>query len=424
MPPTDPADRPSPGTVVAIGSDERAELLWVDQAAFVFPDDPGHTLDYFEWDRTSGVRTDDGELVGVNTVFSLSVSLPTGELGTGTTVVPMAGLSWVSVHPGHRRRGVLRAMITAHLHDLHERGAEPVSGLHASETAIYGRFGYGLATVGYQVTLGRGATLRDLPGSDDVALRFVSADPDTHWQLVADVHTRACARRPGMVDRGEALTRDLLRMTPRQLERDEPLRLLVAERDGTPTGYAVLRRSVEWKDGSPDGTVLVFEIAAVDRESEHRLWRAVTDFDLTSTTKSWRVKPDDALLAWLVDPRSIKPVRTDELWLRVVDVDRALTARGYGHPMDLVLDVADELCPWNAGTWRLTGGPDGATCTRTDDAPDLALDVRELGSVLAGGVTLVALAEAGLVHERTPGVLARTSAAFRSAVEPATTFGF
>src|SRR3954447_2669103 len=138
-PPTsepDTAGRPDPGTVVALGPDDADELRWVDQAAFVFPADPGHTLDFFEWDRTWGVRTDAGELAGVSTVFSLSVTLPTGVLGTGTTVVPMAGLSWVAVHPGHRRRGVLSQMIRHHLHALHERGAEPLSGLHASESAI------------------------------------------------------------------------------------------------------------------------------------------------------------------------------------------------------------------------------------------------------------------------------------------------
>lgn len=414
----------SPFTVVPLGPDQRDEVLWVDQAAFVFPDDPGDTLDFFEWDRTFGVRVDDGELVGVNTTFSLRLTLPAGELGTSTTVVPMAGLTWVSVHPGHRRRGVLSTMIRHHLHDLHERGAEPISGLHASESSIYGRFGYGLATTGFQVRLGRGLALRDLPGSDDVQLRFATADPGRHTELVADVHTQACARRPGMVDRGAALTRDLLTMTPRQLERDEPLRLLVAERDGRPTGYAVLRRTMSWQDGSPDGSTTVFEIAAVDRESEHRLWRAVADFDLTSSTKAWRVPPDSALLHWLVDSRSVKPVRQDELWLRVVDVDRALAARGYGMDIDVALAVTDDLCPWNAGTWRLRGGPDGATCERTDDAPEVSLDVCELGSVLAGGVTLTSLEAAALAQGHRPGVLHRLSAAMRSAVEPATTYGF
>ncbi len=398
--------------------------MWVDQAAFVFPADPDYRMDFFEWDRTFGVRTAAGQLAGVDTTFSLTLTLPTGELGGSTCTVPMAGLSWVAVHPGFRRRGVLSQLIRHHLHDLHERQAEPVSGLHASETAIYGRFGYGLATVGYQLSLGRGAALRDLAGSDDVQVRFTSADPDEHPDLVADLYTRACLRRPGMVDRNRSLTAAELRMTPRELEQNEPLRLLVAERDGAPSGYALLRRRMKWDGGTPSGSIEVLELAAADAVTEHRLWRTVTDFDLTTTTKAYRVASDDPLLSWLVDPRTVAPTRTDELWLRIVDVDRALTARGYGIEIDVVLAVTDELCPWNAGTWRLRGGPSGATCERTEDPPDLSLDVRELGSVLVGGTTLTSLAVAGLARGHAPGALERLSAAMRSAIEPATTYGF
>ncbi|WP_426566276.1 GNAT family N-acetyltransferase [Angustibacter sp. McL0619] len=425
------------GSVVALTQEHAADVLWLDQAAFVSPDDPGHQMDFFEWDRTFGVRSGDGQLVGANTAYSLKVSLPTAERGERVVQVPMAGLSWVSVHPGYRRRGVLSAMMRHHLHEVHARGAEPVAGLHASEAAIYGRFGYGLATVGYVVTLGRGATLRPLPGDgpgtgtgtpdsadDGLRLTFFTADFDQHGKVVADLYTQDCLRRPGMVDRTPALTRDMMRMTELQLQKDEPVRLLLAERDGEPVGYALLRRSMSWKDSSFDGTTRVFDLAASDRATEHRLWQAVSDFDLTTRTQVYRVPTDSPLLTWLVDARSVRPTRTDELWLRVVDVDRALSARGYAMPVDVVLSVTDEVCPWNAGSWRLVGGPDGASCERTDAAPDLSLDVRELGAALPGGSTLAAARTAGLVREHTSGAVGRLSAAMRSAVEPATTFGF
>ncbi|HEX3003996.1 MAG TPA: GNAT family N-acetyltransferase, partial [Angustibacter sp.] len=157
-----PAARSATGDVVPLGPHDEAALLWNDQAAFVFPIDPDFQLDFIEWDRTFGVRVGE-ELAGTNTTFSLSVELPDGAGGTRT--VPMAGLSWVAVHPGYRRRGVLTTMIRDHLHRLHDEGREPLSGLHASESAIYGRFGYGLATVGYQVTLGRDVALRPLAGA-------------------------------------------------------------------------------------------------------------------------------------------------------------------------------------------------------------------------------------------------------------------
>jgi GNAT superfamily N-acetyltransferase len=426
-----PAELPTvprvPGRVVPLGVDDTEELRQVDAAAFVFPldDEPDFELSAFEWDRTFGVRSDDGDLVGISTTYSLTLALPSGPPGPGTTTVPMAGLSWVAVHPGYRRRGVLSAMIQHHLHEVHDRGGEALSGLHASEAGIYGRFGYGLATAGMSLSLGRGASLRDLPeAEDDVRVRFDTVDADRHVDLVADLHRRACALRPGMVHAPLAKTRADLHQSKRQLRDDEPLRLLVAERGGTATGFAIIRRTVSWTDGSPDGSTRVLQLVALDLPTERRLWQTVTDFDLTSTTTAWRLPPDHPLLSWLVDPRSAKPTRIDDLWLRVVDVERALAERGYAGDLDVVLDLTDELCPWNAGRWRLRGGPDAASCARTHDDADLALDVRELGSVLVGGVTVSALHRAGLLRERSPGAADRLSVAMRAAVEPATTYGF
>lgn len=430
MPSADlPAVPSVPGALVPLLPEQEAEILALDASAFVFAPDPGCSLDFFEWDRSFGVRADDGELVGLNTAFSLTLSLPAGPLATTTTGVPMAGLSWVAVHPGYRRRGVLSAMVRHHLHEVHARGAEPLSGLHASEPAIYGRFGYGLATVGYHVKLGRRAELRDgAAAADDVAIRFHTADATKHADLVADLYTRACAARPGMVDRPRALTLEGMRQTARELEKDEPVRLLVAERNGEPTGYALVLRNMKWEQFAPAGSTQVHELAAVDEASRRRLWQTVTDFDLTTSTEAWRVATDDPLLSWLVDPRAIQPRLTDELWVRVVDLDRALTARGYAAPVDVVLEVSDALCPWNEGRWRLhadaSGDPAAVRCESTSDPSDLALDVRELGSVLVGGLTLSSLWRAGLVAERTPGAVERLSVALRAAVEPATTYGF
>ena len=83
----------------------------------------------------------------------MAVTAP-GPLGS-LMRVPMPGLSWVSVHPDHRRRGVLRAMVTHHLADLRDQGAA-LSGLHAAEVAIYGRFGYAAASAEVELTLARG----------------------------------------------------------------------------------------------------------------------------------------------------------------------------------------------------------------------------------------------------------------------------
>jgi predicted acetyltransferase len=419
---------PASHTVVPLGPDRRADVVRLDQTAFMIPDEGlDHEVSYFEWNRTAGVVAGpDERLVGVYTVFSLGLSTPDGPDGAGTRRVPMAGLSWVGVDPAHRRRGVLRAMIRDHLHGLHEQGLEAVSGLYASEAAIYGRFGYGSAVSGVTLELPRGAALRPLPTQDcdGVSVDFVTADVERHADLVAGLYEQACARRPGMVWRPAALNRREVADPPRRRQHGEPLRLLLAESAGQPTGYALLRREMAWSDGLPTGQARVAELVACDAATARALWSSVTDLDLVTRTRTPSLAADDLLLTLLVDTRAAQAQRRDGLWLRLVDVDRALGQRTFARDVDVVLALTDELCPWNARRWRLSGGPQGATCSPTTDDADLALDVRDLGAAYVGGVSLAALAAAGLVTELTAGAVARLSMALRGAVEPASSFMF
>jgi predicted acetyltransferase len=416
-----------PLSVVPLSLERRDELIELDHLAFVWTQepDPEPMTAGLEWDRTFGVESPsfDG-LSGIYSVFSLGLVLPAGPGGASTSEVPMAGLTWVGVHPQQRRRGVLTAMIRHHLHGLHESGGEAVSGLHASEAAIYGRFGYGLATSGLRLTLPRRPALRDVAGADEVRTRFVTADVDKHTVLVARLYAEAARRRPGGVLRTAALDQRQVRDSPFQRRGREPLRLVVAERAGQPTGYALLRREVRWDGGTPEGTANVGDLAALDAATHRALWGVLTDLDFITRTTTPPLAPDDPLLALLVDARTPRPSRADDLWLRVVDVERALSARSYAHDVDVVIEVEDALCPWNARRWRLAGGSDGATCEATQDAADLTLDVRELGTALVGGTSIVSLTAAGLVREDRAGAVAALSSALRSALEPATPFMF
>jgi predicted acetyltransferase len=418
-----------PLRIVPLGPERRGELIALDHLAFVWTDepDPEPMTAGLEWDRTYGAQCGEGSpspLMGIYSVFSLGVVAPAGAGGAETASVPMAGLTWVSVHPQHRRRGTLTAMIRHHLHGLHESGAEPVSGLHASEAAIYGRFGYGLATSGLRLTLPRRTSLRDVPGADAVTMTFLTADVEQHAQLVGDLYARAARRRPGGVLRTAALDSRQVRDSPFQRRGREPLRLLLAERDGETTGYALLRREVRWDGVVPNGSAHVDDLAALDAATHRALWGVLTDLDFVARTTTLPLAGDDPLLSLLVDARTANPTRADDLWLRVVDVDRALAARTYAHDVDVVLGVEDALCPWNARRWRLTGGPTGATCTATNDPADITLDVRELGAAYLGGTSLVSLTASGLVREDRAGAVPALSSALRSALEPATPFMF
>ena len=369
------------------------------------------------WDRTRGVETTDGELV------AMYASYPYRQFPVPGARTAVSGLTWVGVHPSHRRRGLLRSMITDHFASSLARG-EAISALFAAEPAIYGRFGYGLAAVNLNLTVPRGAVLRDVPGAEGLRVRLERLDPDRHGPLMAAVHARV--DRPGWVSRETPEQRASWLSDP-EFFRDgaESLRIAVVSEDGTDAtarGYARFRRKDNWQPEGPRGTVLVREAVAQDAATARALWGVLLDLDLMATVEALLLAPDDPLWFLLVDPRAAKPRITDNLWVRILDVPAALAARRYQASVDVVLEVTDTLLPANTGRWHVVGGPDGATATATDAAADLSLDVRELGSVYLGGVSLASLAGAGLVAEHRPGALHAAAVGFGWPVAPVCSF--
>ncbi|WP_448061204.1 GNAT family N-acetyltransferase [Cellulomonas hominis] len=407
--------------VVEVPESRKPELVEIDQIAFSYEPDAETRAQVplgLDWDRTVGVETDAGELVAVHASYPFTLPVPGGE-------VPCAGLTWVGVRPDHRRRRLLSSMIAAHVDRSLARG-EVVSALFAAEPGIYGRFGYGSASDNVRLTLRRGAALRDVEGSADLGVRFVTADRAAHLDLVQRLHVAAGAGRPGWITRP---TPDLrvtaLADPPAWREGGEPLRLATVHGpDGEPRAYALLRRKDVWTERGAEFTVTVREAAALDAASAHRLWSFLLDLDLTSTVRTPMLAVDDPLLHQLVDVRRGVAVTSDNLWVRLLDVPAALAARRYSAPLDVVLDVRDERVPANAGSWRLVTGAQsgGAWAARVKRAEpgapaDVHLDVRELGALYLGGRSLVAQAAAGLVTG-SAAALQATAAAFTWPVAP------
>jgi predicted acetyltransferase len=231
------------------------------------------------------------------------------------------------------------------------------------------------------------------------------------------VYDAAVAARPGMLARDDRWWRRAVRDIPDNREGRSELRCIVAEDDSSVRAYARYATKPDWTPGRPTGTVFVREVMSADPAARAAVFRYLLDLDLMATTDFWNLPVDDPLFLWLRNARASQPRWGDAMHVRLVDLPAALRARTYSTPVDVVLGMRDGVCPWNAGTWRLTGGPDGARCEPVDAAADLALDVRELGAAYLGATTLVDLGEAGWVDERTPGSLAATSAALRH--EPA-----
>ena len=411
--------------LVDVPESRKDEYLEVDRLAFAFDSNPETDALVpltFEWDRARAVEDPAGGLAAVHASYAHTMPVP------GTTIA-CSGLTWVGARPDQRRRGLLTAMIDSHFDRSLERG-EPISALFAAEAAIYGRYGYGSAADDVRLKIARRATLRDVPGSDELTVRLATADPALHSTIVDTVHRAAGAGRPGWTTRdSDAWRTRMLVDPPAWREGAEPLRIAtVHDAAGEVRAYALFRRKENWAEGGPAGTVKVREAVAVDAAATHRLWSFLLDLDLMATVEGPMMPVDDALLHLLVDARAVVPKIQDNLWVRLLDLPVALAGRRYSAPVDVVLEVTDARLPANAGRWRLTTGEqqaDGAfpaQVTRTDDAADVRIDVRELGAAYLGGRSLVAQASAGLVTEQTPGALQRAAVAFGWPVAPVCTY--
>ncbi|MGW3668062.1 GNAT family N-acetyltransferase [Streptomyces sp. NPDC005141] len=368
-----------------------------------------------EYDRSLGVW--DGEsCVGTAGAFSFNVTVPGGAL------VPAAGITMVSVAATHRRRGVLTAMMRRQLDDI-RAGSEPLAVLTASEPAIYGRFGYDIGTLQISAEIDTSRVgLSVPPGTDDVQLRY--AVPRDVLDACEAVYAGLVSERPGMLARRPGWQR--LGVLDPEGERNgaSPLQCVVAERDGEVVGYTRFRVKPEWGPSGHNGTVMMDDLEGLDPAVRAALWRFLFGIDLTSTLRTRGRPVDEAWQRMVSDIRRCQLRMKDSLHVRLVDVGAALEARTYQAPVDVVFEVEDSFCPWNEGRWRLTGDAKGASCVRTEDAPDLALSVRELAAVYLGGVSLASLAAGGRVRELRQGALAETSMAFTSVVAPWLPHGF
>ena len=369
-------------------------------------------LDRFEFDR-SLAAFDGTSPIGVTMCYSFQLSVP------GQEVLPAAGVTFVAVLPTHRRRGVLSSMMRRQLADVRD-GGEPLAILWASESVIYSRYGYGRASWYLSFTLRRGEGKLAMTAPSGSGLRLRLAEPEAARPELAKVYDTVLPSRPGFIARTESWWQRTVYDPADRRQGTSPLHCVLAEDDGGPRGYALYSAVNHWDSDTslPDSTLNVREMVATDAEASAALAADLLSRDLTTEFRLRGRPVDDPLLYQLADPRRARPRLKDALWVRIIDVPGALARRRYSAPADVVLEVRDDLLPANAGRWRLTTGsaaPDGAglsaTCAPSGSAPDVLLDVTQLGAAYLGGTTLSALAGAGLVTEGRPGAVRQLSTA-------------
>lgn len=344
----------------------------------------------FETDRSLAVF-DHGQIVGTAGIFSYEMTVP------GGASLPTAGVTMVSVKPTHRRRGILSAVMHRQLSDVRARG-EALAILWASESAIYGRFGYGVATQQELLKIPReySGLRADLPaGPGRVRLMAV----DEAKIALAAAHDGMRRLTPGTVGRSE-------KWWEVRIFRDHPdhrggfgsNNYLVYEEDGIVRGYLIYRRKGDFDDWIPSGQVMVSECFAESAAAYAALWQYVLGLDLVKVSEYGNASADEPILWLLRDARRTERKRLDGIWLRIVDIEKALSGRKYGTAGRLVFEVRDEFLDGAGGRFELEADPDGGVCRRTTAAPDLLVGPEELGNLYLGGGSAGALWRAGRIE--------------------------
>jgi len=355
-----------------------------------------------EMDRTLVARRD-GDVVGTGSIQTRRLAVP-------GAVVPAAHVTLVAVVPTARRRGVLTNLMGRLFDDARAAG-EPVAVLWASEGRIYQRFGYGLAATSLSLTVDTTeAHLTVPPGGG----RLREGTPASLRDRLVKLYDGVYPGRPGWSERSERHWDFRLADLKEWRRGGAELRAVVHEDDtGDVDGYALWRPFRRWNDSGPAGEVRVVEHVAANPRAYAALWQYLMSVDLTRSVSVWLAAPDEPLLYAVNEPRRLDARLFDALWVRLVDVPAALTARRYAVDLNIVIEVTDAALPTNAGRWRLSATPTGASCDSTMDDPDVSCDVRALGAAYLGGTSLATLAATGQVVEHTPGSIARADASLR-----------
>lgn len=363
-----------------------------------------------ELDRT--VASYDGaRIVATGTADSLQVTVP------GGAAVPMAGITAIGTLPTHRRRGLLTQTMRRLLDDARGRG-EPLAGLFASEAVIYGRFGFGCAAGGANLTIDtRRATFAASPA---LAGRMRLLDEDEAREVLPPIYEQSRPLTPGMLSRSAARW-DVAFHDPEHLRDGAGRQFVVTDRD---RGYARYRIKEAEDPAGPACTLHVLELVATDDEALAGLWRYLLDVDLVVTVRASLRPVDDLLPLLLADPRQAVTRVVDSLWLRVLDVPAALAARTYAADGSLVLQVRDDFCAAVTGTYLLEARDGRGRCAPTGAAPHLSVEARDLGAAYLGGIRPSQLARAGRVTEHRAGALAEADRMFLSSPAPWCPFEF
>ncbi len=337
----------------------------------------------FEPDRAWSAFDGD-HMVGNCVSYPMIMNIPGGS-------IPIAAVASVSVQATHRRRGINRNMMRLQLEDIYSRN-EPLAVLQASESIIYGRYGYGMSSFEDSLSIMKehGAYAQEYRPSG----RLYFCDEDEARTIFPDIYQSAIQNRVGTTVREDNWWQ--FRFLEPGLKGGDPRSWFVRHvESGINTGY--VRYTI-------NGRVLhILELVSSTFEGYSALWRFCLDMDLVDTIEAAHRPVDEELRWMLADPRRLISSSEDKSWLRLVDAKSALENRSFSSEGSLTLRIKDDFLPWNDGVYTLSTDGHNSECVVSEKPPDITLSTSDVAAAYLGGVRFDLLARSGRINEHTPG---------------------
>ena len=337
----------------------------------------------FEPDRAWSAFDGD-HMVGNCVSYPMIMNIPGGS-------IPIAAVASVSVQATHRRRGINRNMMRLQLEDIYSRN-EPLAVLQASESIIYGRYGYGMSSFEDSLSIMKehGAYAQEYRPSG----RLYFCDEDEARTIFPDIYQSAIQNRVGTTVREDNWWQ--FRFLEPGLKGGDPRSWFVRHvESGINTGY--VRYTI-------NGRVLhILELVSSTFEGYSALWRFCLDMDLVDTIEAAHRPVDEELRWMLADPRRLISSSEDKSWLRLVDAKSALENRSFSSEGSLTLRIKDDFLPWNDGVYTLSTDGHNSECVVSEKSPDITLSTSDVAAAYLGGVRFDLLARSGRINEHTPG---------------------
>ena len=390
--------------------DERRAAADVFRTALLFPlssdDDWAKPHLVASWVDCLSISAWDGmQCVGHAAAFPFVTAVP------GGARLATAGVSRVGVRQTHTRRGVLTTAMHQLLHDSADAGMALAS-LRASEAVIYDRFGFAVAGESWDIEIDRRAGARVVVPVAEGTIRIL--DRDDTLATISELHERVGFDRPGTIGRP-------MWMHERYLEdalgtAKATYVIVHTNTDGIDDGWA--QYTLDWLESSvahAGGKCSVEDLWGATPAVELALWKFILDLDLIDVVHATERPLDDAVRFGLRNQRHyLSKLRNDEQWLRLLDVDAALSARTYNSTRaTLTIAISDSLFGANCGTWEVSSSGAQRSTVSADNA-DLVTAIDGVSAAYMGGTAWHDLWVAGVVRQQRTGALAAADMLFAS----------